>query len=50
MNTFRSNNNKTIENNADKHTYAKLLQQFPKIKFSYEIVKRNMRTVIVYFS
>jgi hypothetical protein len=38
MNTFRSNNNKTIESNADKqHTYAKLLQQFPKIKFSYEL-------------
>lgn len=38
MNTFRSNNNKTVENNADKqHTYAKLLQQFPKIKFSYEL-------------
>ena len=35
MNTFRSNNNKTIvaESNADKHTCAKLLQQFPKIKF-----------------
>ena len=40
MTTFRSNNNKTIvaESNADKqHTYAKLLQQFPKIKFSYEL-------------
>ena len=39
MNTFRSNNNKTIvtESNTDKHTYAKLLQQFPKIKFSYEL-------------
>jgi len=37
MNTFRSNNNKTVESNADKHTYAKLLQQFPKIKFSYEL-------------
>lgn len=39
MNTFRSNNNKTIvaESNADKHTCAKLLQQFPKIKFSYEL-------------
>jgi hypothetical protein len=37
MNTFRSNNNKTVESNPDKHTYAKLLQQFPKIKFSYEL-------------
>jgi hypothetical protein len=37
MNTFKSKNNKTIEINADKHTYAKLLQQFPKIKFSYEL-------------
>ena len=37
MNTFRSNNNKTIESNTDKHAYAKLLQQFPKIKFSYEL-------------
>jgi hypothetical protein len=41
MNTFRSNNNnKTVvvaESNADKHTCAKLLQQFPKIKFSYEL-------------
>jgi hypothetical protein len=40
MNTFRSNNNKPVvtESNADKqHTYAKLLQQFPKIKFSYEL-------------
>jgi hypothetical protein len=37
MTTFRSSN-KTIESNADKqHTYAKLLQQFPKIKFSYEL-------------
>jgi hypothetical protein len=38
MTTFKSNSNKTIENNTDKqHTYAKLLQQFPKIKFSYEL-------------
>lgn len=38
MTTFRSNSNKTIESNTDKqHTYAKLLQQFPKIKFSYEL-------------
>jgi hypothetical protein len=40
MNTFRSNNNKPVvtESNADKqHIYAKLLQQFPKIKFSYEL-------------
>jgi hypothetical protein len=40
MNTFRSNNNKPVvtESNANKqHTYAKLLQQFPKIKFSYEL-------------
>jgi hypothetical protein len=39
MNTFKSNNNKKIvaESNADKHTCAKLLQQFPKIKFSYEL-------------
>lgn len=40
MHTFKRsiNNNKTVENNADKqHTYAKLLQQFPKIKFSYEL-------------
>ena len=38
MTTFIRSNNKTIESNADKqHTYAKLLQQFPKIKFSYEL-------------
>lgn len=38
MTTFKSNSNKTIESNADKqHTYAKLLQQFPKIKFSYQL-------------
>lgn len=38
MTTFIRNNNKTIESNAYKqHTYAKLLQQFPKIKFSYEL-------------
>jgi hypothetical protein len=39
MNTFKGgNNNKTVESNADKqHTSIKLLQQFPKIKFSYEL-------------
>jgi hypothetical protein len=39
MNTFKSNNNNKIvtESNPDKHTCAKLLQQFPKIKFSYEL-------------
>ena len=39
MNAFTSNNNKTIvtQSNTNKHTYAKLLQQFPKIKFSYEL-------------
>ena len=38
MNTFRSNNKTNVnESNTDKHTYAKLLQQFPKIKFSYEL-------------
>lgn len=37
MNTFKSNNKIVTESNADKHTCAKLLQQFPKIKFSYEL-------------
>jgi hypothetical protein len=35
MNTFKGNI--VTENNADKHTCTKLLQQFPKIKFSYEL-------------
>lgn len=38
MNTFKSNKPVFTESNANKqHTYAKLLQQFPKIKFSYEL-------------
>jgi hypothetical protein len=37
-NNNKSNNNIVIESNADKqYTSAKLLQQFPKIKFSYEL-------------
>jgi hypothetical protein len=37
MNAVKGNNKIIIESNKDKHTYAKLLQQFPKIKFSYEL-------------
>ena len=37
MNAIKSNNNIIIESSKDKHTYAILLQQFPKIKFSYEL-------------
>ena len=34
MNSFVKNNN---NNGGDPHTFAKLLKQFPKIKFSYEL-------------
>ena len=42
MNPFRNTTtdtaNKTVESHTDKQvTYAKLLKQFPKIKFSYEL-------------
>jgi hypothetical protein len=38
MNSFVKNNNNNNNNNGDDpHTCAKLLKQFPKIKFSYEL-------------
>ena len=40
MNSFVKNNNNNNNNGDNKynpHTYAKLLKQFPKIKFSYEL-------------
>jgi uncharacterized protein YuzE len=37
MNSFVKNNNNNDNNGGDPHTCAKLLKQFPKIKFSYEL-------------
>jgi len=38
MNSFvKNNNNNNCDDQPHPHTYAKLLKQFPKIKFSYEL-------------